>query len=512
MVEGMRRLRLLTWAACVGLVFVGSALAQSSVEDDVFWESVSGCTDAVEVKLYIEEFGEEGRHVAEARACLEKLRKAVPDTAGKKAPSTEIERLLEVCEMHFTANRLTTGVGGTAVQCYREVQSLDPANRQAVKGLQRVFGKYVAWARAAIEKENVAKARGHVEKLKGLAPEAPEVAELEEAIARLERQVAEAREQEREEDEQVDVEQRDGVAREKIFVSIGTGIPIGVFLVVGKSVCRMVHKGAAEDRKHGIRCAATSTRGSTYNIGQISQGDLDFGVVQSDWQYHSYNCSSHKVTCLKKLRAVFSVYPEAFHIIVGENSGIRSWDDLKGKRVNIGNPGSGQRLMMEALMKARGTNRGDFAQATELFSYESVEALCDGKIDAFGYVSSVPATIATEAADRCNARIIDLNSTAEKQLVNDNSYYAFATIPKGTYKTTTSDVTTFGLMATFVTSTDVPEEVVYEVTRAVFENLDEFKRLHPSFANLDPRKMVKDALSAPLHQGAVRYYREKGLM
>ena len=190
----MRRLGLLTWAACVGLTFAGGALAQSpgrtAAEDDVYWESVSGCTDAIEVKLYIEEFGEEGRHVAAARACLEKLRKAVPDTAGKKASSTEVERLLDVCEMHFAANRLTTGVGGTAVQCYREVQSLDPANRKALEGLQRVFGKYAAWARAALEKENVAKARGHVEKLKGLNPEAPEVAELEGAIARLETQTA----------------------------------------------------------------------------------------------------------------------------------------------------------------------------------------------------------------------------------------------------------------------------------------------------------------------------------
>ena len=194
----MRHVWLLAWTVCAGLTFAGGALAQSSertaAEDDVFWESVSGCTDAVEVELYIEEFGEEGRHVAEARACLETLRKAVPDTAGKKTPSTEVERLLEVCEMHFAANRLTTGVGGTAVQCYREVQSLDPANRQAVEGLQRVFGKYAAWARAALEREDAVKARGHVEKLKGLNPEAPEVAELEGAIARLEKQGEEEQE------------------------------------------------------------------------------------------------------------------------------------------------------------------------------------------------------------------------------------------------------------------------------------------------------------------------------
>ena len=144
--------------------------------------------------MYISEFGEEGRHVAEARACLEKLGKAVPASGRKTAPPTEIERLLRVCEAHFAANRLTTGVGGTALECYQKVQSLDPANMVAVEGLQRVFGKYAAWARAALEKGDAGKARGHVEKLKGLAPEAPEVAELESGVARLEKQAAEARE------------------------------------------------------------------------------------------------------------------------------------------------------------------------------------------------------------------------------------------------------------------------------------------------------------------------------
>ena len=167
--EGMRGIRLLAWMVCAALVPVSVAWAQApgrtAEQDDVFWESVLGCTSAVEVEMYISEFGEEGRHVAEARACLEKLGKAVP-ASGRKTAATEVERLLEVCEMHFAANRLTTGVGGTAIECYRKVQSLDPANREAVEGLQRVFGKYAAWARAALEKGDAGKARGHVEKLK----------------------------------------------------------------------------------------------------------------------------------------------------------------------------------------------------------------------------------------------------------------------------------------------------------------------------------------------------------
>ena len=303
----------------------------------------------------------------------------------------------------------------------------------------------------------------------------------------------------------------------KTFISIGTGGPTGVYFVVGNSVCRMVHKEAAEGRKkgrkHGIRCAAPSTAGSNYNIGQIGAGELDFGVAQSDWQFHASNGSSKwKGKKQGKLRAVFSVHPEPFHIIVGKNSGIKRWNDLKGKRVNIGNPGSGQRGTMEVLMAARGIAASDFKVATELTSSEQSTALCDGKIDAYGYTVGVPNAGVSVATDGCGASIINLNGSAEKGLVNANPFYAFATIPAGTYATTKSDVTTFGVKATFVSSADVAEDVVYEVVRAVFENIEDFRKLHPAFANLSHEQMISDGLSAPLHAGALKYYKEKGWM
>ena len=306
-------------------------------------------------------------------------------------------------------------------------------------------------------------------------------------------------------------------AQGKKFIAIGTGGPTGVYFVVGQTVCRMVHKEAAEGRKkgrkHGIRCAAPSTAGSTYNIRNIQAGELDFGVAQSDWQYHAYNgTSKFEGKQFKGLRAVFSVHAEPYHIIVGKDSGIESWADLKGKRFNIGNPGSGQRGTTEVLMAKYGTKKSDFKIATELTSTEQSKALCDGKIDAYGYTVGVPNAGVSMATDGCGAKIINLNTEVEKKLVDANPYYAFATIPKGTYKTTDADVTTFGVMATFVTSANVSEDIVYEVTRAVFENLDDFRRLHPAFANLDPKQMITNAISAPLHPGAIKYYKEKGWM
>ena len=304
-------------------------------------------------------------------------------------------------------------------------------------------------------------------------------------------------------------------ASKRRFISIGTGGPTGVYFAVGNAICRLVHKEAAEGRKkgrkHGIRCSAPSTGGSNYNIGQIKAGELDFGVAQSDWQYHAYNGSNAwKRKQFNGLRAVFSVHPEPLHIIVGADSGITDWDGLKGKRVNIGNPGSGQRGTMEFLMKEYGWDKSVFKLATELTSTEQSKALCDGKIDAYIFTVGVPNAGISVAADGCGAKIVSFDNALAKKLVAARPYYAWATIPQGTYKTTDSTVTTFGVMATFVTSASVDERTVYEVTRAVMENIDDFRKLHPAFRNLDPKGMISNGLSAPLHPGALKYYKEKG--
>ncbi len=300
------------------------------------------------------------------------------------------------------------------------------------------------------------------------------------------------------------------------FISIGTGGPTGVYFVVGNSVCRMVHKEAAEGRskgrQHGIRCAAPSTAGSTYNIGQICEGELDFGVAQSDWQYHAFHGTRPDgVNPCPDLRAVFSVHAEPYQIIAAADSGIQSWADLEGKRFNIGNPGSGQRATTEIMIEGHGWTTDNFAVATELTSSEHSSALCDGNIDAYGYTIGVPNSGVSVATDGCGAYIVDLSEDEVAQkLVAENGYYAWGTIPAHTYATTTEDVASFAVMATFVTSANVSDEVVYEVTRAVFENLDDFRTLHPAFANLDPAKMITDGVTAQIHPGAQKYYDEQG--
>jgi TRAP transporter TAXI family solute receptor len=295
------------------------------------------------------------------------------------------------------------------------------------------------------------------------------------------------------------------------FVTIGTGGVTGVYYPTGGAICRLVNK---ERKSHGIRCSVESTGGSVYNINTIRGNELDMGVAQSDWQYHAYNGTSKfkDAGAFKELRAVFSVHPEPFTVVARADSGIKTFDDLKGKRVNIGNPGSGQRGTMEVLMEAKGWTNADFALTSELKASEQSKALCDNKIDAMVYTVGHPSGSIKEATTSCDSVLVTVGGSAVDKLVADNDFYRTASIPGGMYSGSDADVATFGVGATFVSSTNVSEDVVYNVVKAVFENFDTFKKLHPAFANLKKSEMVKDGLSAPLHAGAVKYYKEAGLL
>ena len=238
------------------------------------------------------------------------------------------------------------------------------------------------------------------------------------------------------------------------------------------------------------------------------------GVAQSDWQFHAYNGTSKFADAgpFKELRAVFSVHPEPFTVVARADSGVKKFQDLKGKRVNIGNPGSGQRGTMEVLMGALGWTNADFKLASELKAAEQSRALCDNKIDAMIYTVGHPAGSIKEATTSCDSVLVEVSGPEVDKLVGDNDYYRKATIPGGMYRGSDKDVMTFGVGATFVTSTKVPDDVVYQVVKAVFENFDSFKKLHPAFGVLKKEEMIKDGLSAPLHPGAARYYKEAGLM
>jgi TRAP transporter TAXI family solute receptor len=293
------------------------------------------------------------------------------------------------------------------------------------------------------------------------------------------------------------------------FITIGTGGVTGVYYAAGGAICRLVNKDRA---KHNIRCSVESTGGSVFNINTIKAGELDMGVAQSDVHYNAAKGVGQfqKDGPFKELRAVFALHPEPVTVVARKEANVKSFADFKGKRFNVGNPGSGTRASLEELIGAMGWKLSDFALASELKADEHGPALCDGKIDGFFYLVGHPSANIQDPTTVCGAKLVSVTGPAVDKLVKEKPYYAKATIPGGLYPGNEQPTQTYGVLATFVSSSKVPADTIYAVVKGVFDNFDEFKKLHPALANLDPKNMIKDGLSAPLHDGAVKYYKEKG--
>ncbi len=299
------------------------------------------------------------------------------------------------------------------------------------------------------------------------------------------------------------------VAAQQKYVTIGTGGVTGVYYAAGGAICRLVNKDRA---KHGIRCSVESTGGSVFNINTIKAGELDLGVSQSDVMYNAVKGTGQfkDAGAYGDLRAVMSLHPEPFTVVARKEANIKSFADFKGKKFNVGNPGSGTRASMEEILNAMGWKMSDFALASELKADEHGPALCDAKIDGFFYAVGHPSANIQDPTTSCGAKLVSLTGPAVDKLVAQWPYYAKVTIPAGLYPNNPQPTETFGVLATLVSSSKVPADSVYAVVKAFFDNFEEFKKLHPALAHLKPEEMVKNGLSAPLHEGAARYYKEKG--
>lgn len=297
---------------------------------------------------------------------------------------------------------------------------------------------------------------------------------------------------------------------EKI-ITIATGSERGAYYPAGGAICRLINSGRKE---HGIRCYAESTVGSIYNIHALRDGENDFAVVQSDWQYNAFTGKGVFADGppFKDLRSIMSLHSEMFTLAATKNSGIRSFNDLKGKRVNIGDRGSGMRAIMQELMEQKGWTRSAFKTATEFKPADAAKALCNGSIDAMLFTAGHPNGLIQEATRDCGAMLVPVEGPEVDALLKDNPYYARTAIPGGMYPSNPQNTPTFGVKATLVTTAAEDEEAVYQLTKAVFSNFDSFKTLHFVFATLDKERMVYSGLTAPLHPGAIRYYREAGLL
>ena len=290
------------------------------------------------------------------------------------------------------------------------------------------------------------------------------------------------------------------------FISIGTGGVTGVYYPTGGAICRQVNK----DRpRHHIRCTVESTGGSVYNVKNAIAGELDFGIAQSDVQYKAVHGEEPFDKKETKLRAVFSIHPETAILVVRADAGIRQATDMKGKRINIGNPGSGTLATAEAVLDALAMKKDDLKLAGDLRSSEHGDALRDNKIDGFFFLVGHPNGGLKDIFFSADARLVPLTGPGFDKVVSKYPYYVKASTPGGIYRGVDKEVPTFAVKATFITSADVPDEVVYEVVKAVFDDLDSFKKLHPAYEKLTHVEML-EGLSAPLHPGALKYYKEKG--
>lgn len=297
------------------------------------------------------------------------------------------------------------------------------------------------------------------------------------------------------------------------FLTIGTGGITGVYYPTGGAIARIVNKKKAE---YGMRLTVESTGGSVFNINAIMAGDLDFGVVQSDRQFQAFNGTKPSEWAgkpQKNLRALFSVHPESITLLAAVDAGINSIQDLKGKRVNIGNPGSGQRQNSIDALTAVGIDYEKDIQAESLKAAEAPGMLQDGRLDAFFYTVGHPSGAFKEATSGTReVKFIEIK--LPDSFYKKFSYYAPSVIPVvSNYPgaANKSDVASFGVKATFVTSSKVKEKYVYGLVKEVFDNFDDFKKLHPAYAVLTKQNML-EGLSAPMHPGAVKYFKEAGLM
>ena len=295
------------------------------------------------------------------------------------------------------------------------------------------------------------------------------------------------------------------------FVIIGTGGITGVYYPTGGAIAKMVNR---KKKEYGIRATVESTGGSVFNVNAVMSGGLEFGVVQSDRQYQAVEgiADWQDRGKQKDLRSVFSLYVEPVTLVAAADAGIKVIGDLKGKKVNIGNPGSGHRQNAIDALDAAGIDYKTDLTALSIKASEAAGLLQDRRIDAFFYTVGHPSSSIKEATSGAR-KVVFADIGNSEALIADHPYYMKASIPIKFYPgvLNTKDAQTFGVKATFVTSAKVPDDVVYALTKEVFDNFEDFKTLHPAFATLTKKGML-EGLSAPIHPGAMKYFKEAGLM
>lgn len=292
---------------------------------------------------------------------------------------------------------------------------------------------------------------------------------------------------------------------------LGTGSVQGVYFPIGGVICRLLNRHKS---LHNVRCSLESTGGSIYNLRELRKGNFDLVVSQSDWQYHAYNGSStfEKDGANKDLRAVFALEADPVALIVKADSAINTIDDLRDRVVSFGYTRSLQHRIMNDLLAAKGWTDDDFKEVRSMSDSRQITELCNGSVETALLLMSSLNDYLRELDPSCALRIVPIEGPEVTKVITENPYYRVGIIGRGDYLDSPEDISSFGLGATFVASASTSPKAIYHVVKEIVENFRDFQSLHPSLATLEKNELPYAGISAPLHPGAIRYYKEARLL
>lgn len=288
-------------------------------------------------------------------------------------------------------------------------------------------------------------------------------------------------------------------------VMVGTGGPTGTYYAFTSAVCQAIQ---TENYKFEV----LSTGGSQDNIERINDGDIKMAIVQNDVMNYAYAGTNGFTAPITSFSAVACVYPEVCQLIATKASGITSVADLKGKAVAVGDVGSGVYFNATQILAAAGLDiNTDIKPITASFG-DSATQLKDGSIQAAFITAGTPTTAIMDLASTTEVVAVDLGADVIAKLQNDYSFYAAYTMTEDDYSFVTEDVNTVAIMATYVVANDMPEEQVYEITKALWTDIANDTAIHAKTAEMNTENGASAIGNVPLHAGAAKYYKEAGII
>jgi TRAP transporter TAXI family solute receptor len=300
-------------------------------------------------------------------------------------------------------------------------------------------------------------------------------------------------------------------AQKPELVTIATGTPGGVYHPLGAAICRLFH---FEERKDGLRCRSRGSQGSVANIAMLRERRFDFGIAQADLAEAAVAGTGvfGAAGPARELRTVLALHLESFTVIARGDLAVAAFNDLRGKRIGVGQPGSGQYASKDDLLAAYHLTLADFAAVVELDPVSQMDELCAGRLDAVFFFVGHPNGLLQDGAISCGIKLVPIAGPEVDQLFRREPFLVHTVIPGGLYRGIGQDTPTLGTRCLLLTTAAVPDTVVYRLVKSVFDHFKEFRVLHPVLAELTPADLVPRGLAAPLHPGAERYYREAGLL